>query len=361
MAPASDGAPGLRRGAAFGRGMGEDGAIAPLRRRAFPLVSRGDASLRALLEIWQPGAALPPRLPARLIMLLGDAPWPIRDQGDRPTCIAHAAAAVLEHPRHIAGEVAPDVSEQFLYWAMQRSRTALKEPGRDKFRHLAEALRDAGYCGERQCGYSGAARMPVDDPGPAPDPAVIARAAAHKYTGPLFYDDLSTPCPPGPAARILGLLAAGHAVGVALELWRDRAWPPGVTNWTLPEALFEGDRGNRPQVSGIVPDPGRPDRGEAPLEGAGALGHAVCIIGFIPDARERRGGYFLARNSWGSRGFAADPASCTLPGLRPHLRRGHAVISAFYVDQYSRELFALADPDDCANRPDNRLAVDGGA
>ena len=58
-------------------------------------------------------AAPPGPLPASA-NLIGQMP-PIRDQGDRGTCVAHASLAALEHLRTTAGQFR-DMSEQFLYW-----------------------------------------------------------------------------------------------------------------------------------------------------------------------------------------------------------------------------------------------------
>ena len=316
----------------------------PLQASGASISARGPASLARLLAAQRSDAPAPPRLEGDAVILLGDAWWPVRWQRKRPTCVAHAAVALLEHRDHMDGKDHPDLSEQWLYWAMQRvSPSGQAEPAADKLRHAAEALRIAGICAEVALPYVDVDLPPNQEPGPEPVNAAKDLAAAAALTGPVLYDDLpevpdADPCAQGVAARIVGLLRAGRPVAISIEMRRDKGAGQGHNNWATTDALSLG----------LVPDP--------PGEETGVFdaGHAVCVVGFVPHPDERLGGYFLARNSWGE-GFGQYGANCQDLTLKPHLRPGYAMLSASYVEEYAREMLALADPDECAARPGNWL------
>jgi hypothetical protein len=66
-------------------------------------------------------------------------------------------------------------------------------------------------------------------------------------------------------------------------------------------------------------------------------GHAVCVVGFEPDPEEPMGGYFIARNSWGTLWASLAPS----PGDSHSPAAGYGEISASYVDAYLWELLQL--------------------
>ena len=66
-------------------------------------------------------------------------------------------------------------------------------------------------------------------------------------------------------------------------------------------------------------------------------GHAVCVVGFVPDADETTGGYFIFRNSWGTGAFGR-----RLPVRGSHApERGYGQISATYVEKFLWEMCVL--------------------
>jgi hypothetical protein len=259
------------------------------------------------------------------VTLLGEARWRLREQGRRPTCIPFAVAAMLEHPHHLAGEDDPDLSEQYLFWAMKhRSPSGQAEPEHHKLRQAMEALSLAGICAEADQPYIAALPDPAWATGAAPSPAVQAKAFKDHWTDPVIYDDEPEDAQgPGTAARVLALLRQGRATAIALPMMRDAAAAPGENNWRSRSALLYGK----------VPDPvpGMVEDG----------GHAVCILGFLPHAREPLGGYFLFRNSWGAR-FAEFPHTDIQDGIPPIGRQGHGYLSARYLDRWCWELLSLA-------------------
>lgn len=69
---------------------------------------------------------------------------PVRDQGDRSTCVAHAVVACAE--RHFSH---PDLSEQFLYWAAKiHGGDLFPEEGGTWLRSAKNALTGIGLCEE---------------------------------------------------------------------------------------------------------------------------------------------------------------------------------------------------------------------
>ncbi len=266
-----------------------------------------------------------PRLEGPAVTLLGDARWRLREQGRRPTCIPFAVAAMLEHPHHLAGEDDPDLSEQYLFWAMKnRSPSGIAAPQHHKLRQAMEALSLAGICAEDDQPYIAALPDPTWATGATPSAAVQAKAYKDRWTDPVIYDDEPEDAQgPGTAARVLALLRQGRATAIALPMMRDPKAAPGENNWRSRSALLYGK----------VPDPmpGMVEDG----------GHAVCILGFLPDQRERMGGYFLFRNSWGAR-FAEFPHTDIQDGVPPVGRQGHGLISARHLDRFCWELLSLA-------------------
>src|SRR5207249_3563775 len=55
---------------------------------------------------------------------------PIRDQGKRGTCVAHAVVALQEClEARVQGALSPDLSEQFLYWSCKMNDGISKQAG----------------------------------------------------------------------------------------------------------------------------------------------------------------------------------------------------------------------------------------
>jgi hypothetical protein len=142
----------------------------------------------------------------------------------------------------------------------------------------------------------------------------VADAASHKITAATYQRR-----PSGAAALVLQLLGAGRPVAVSLPVFRDPAVPSGPINWATPVAWAYGRILNPPARSVV------------------AGGHCVCVTGFVPDASEPNGGYFILRNSWGADWANLAPA----PGSSYSPEQGYGEISATYVDAYCWELFQL--------------------
>ena len=119
------------------------------------------------------------------------------------------------------------------------------------------------------------------------------------------------------AATVYNALLTG-LVAISLPVAEDPL-AQGVNNWTTAVG----------RLYGVVLDP-------PPVVARTTKGHAVCVTGFVPDANEATGGYFIFRNSWGAGWASGAPVA----GRRsPEV--GYGEVSATYVDRYLWEWCAL--------------------
>jgi hypothetical protein len=111
---------------------------------------------------------------------------------------------------------------------------------------------------------------------------------------------------------VLNLLKRGRLVAITLPVFVDGN-NRDIDNWNADLA----------RVYGVVMDP--------PPSAVAEVGHAVCVTGFVPDASEPMGGYFVFRNSWGSAWANTAPSA----GTRYHTPQpGYGQVTASYVEKY---------------------------
>jgi Papain family cysteine protease len=247
-------------------------------------------------------------------------PWPVRNQGDRGTCVAFAGVACRELAAKRTATNAPDLSEQFLFWAA-KTQTSDPSPNGDGtlLRCAAEALRALGICEGMLWPYDGAPMLNNVTHAQAPHtPSSAAKSNALRRKGSGNYRSVAARAA-GAAQAVLGHLQSGRPVAVTLALFRDARATHAVTNWESEDAWRYGDIVDPPK--GALSHP---------------FGHAVCIIGFVPDVSEEHGGYFVFRNSWGP-DWGSDLPMDGYLGPEP----GYGQISATYVEKYLWELFAI--------------------
>lgn len=240
---------------------------------------------------------------------------PVRDQGHRGTCVAHAVVACLEtHFSH------SDLSEQFKYWAA-------KKHGNDPFpdeegtwlRCARNALESHGVCEEFLWPY---------DPNPLPGnetqeisgtaPSMTAmHDAVTRTLNSANYQDTSR-IKSGKADLLAQELAQGP-VAVSLPVFVDTLTKADNWNWT-----GAWDYGH-------VLDPTQ----FSVVDG----GHAICMCEYHPSTAAPGGGWFVFKNSWGTQDWSR--GGQTPPQDHPAWQAGYGYLSAAYVDEYLWEFLRL--------------------
>lgn len=251
-------------------------------------------------------------LPASAIVhVLGT---PVRDQGARSTCAAHAVTACAEvHFSH------GDLSEQFHYWAA-------KKHGDDPFpdeegtwlRCTKYAMTALGMCDEALWPYDPRVLPNIETQeitGTSPSAAATGDGAT-RMLNPSTYADTSR-IRTGNAQTLAQHLGNGP-VAVALPVFFDVI--TGVDNWSWSGALNHGHVVDPPQF--------------AVVDG----GQAVCINEFHPDPTALGGGWFVFKNSWGT---AWNNGSGTPAVGHPACNAGYGYLSAAYVEKYLWELLQI--------------------
>ncbi|NMJ41853.1 hypothetical protein GWK16_11420 [Roseomonas sp. JC162] len=249
--------------------------------------------------------------------------WGLRDQAAAPTCVGFAAAGAMELARRTQGQAPPDFSAIFLYNRIlaRGSQAADAANGATKLTEARQVLADLGIC--RRADWPD--DRPRDD---QPSDAALHAAQKERTDAVVSYDlgdpDV-VPRPPGVARTVLDLLRSNppRPVAIALPEFRDQDAPAnGPSNW------WQDD----PVVSGILSDP-------TPNMVRLDSGHAVCVVGFQTDATEPLGGWFIFRNSMGSRWATGAPDFSRRPVVPG---RGFGAISATHVDRHVWEIFSPA-------------------
>lgn len=233
------------------------------------------------------GRDLPPvvRLSARLPA--------VRDQGQRGTCVAFAATALREF---LAGGGVV-LSEQFQYYTCKEL-----DGTNDAGTYLStamSALARFGLCRGATWPYN---PLPIEgNEGQGPPPPSAAGEAAE-----FLLPDTRTVEPQLPD-HIREMLA-GDAVTPGM---------PVVVGTLVFNSWF------------MSPATHRTGRITLPLPGERPVGgHAWCIVGYVDDDTVPGGGYFIARNSWGTRW-----AHTSREGP------GHALIPYAYIERCALEAF----------------------
>lgn len=247
--------------------------------------------------------------------------WPIRDQGDRGTCVAFAMAACREYLAFTNQQFDPtqfDLSEQYLYWAL-KTNVGDPSPNTDGSSLVfgRDALATSGTCERQHWPYDGRLR-PGDITHQNPtNPSPVAQQDATKWrSSSAFYIDTQIAQSAVASDLYRELNVNNRPVAAALPVFAGSQDP--YNNWNWPAAL----------LSGRVLDP------HSSMSVIG--GHAVCVTGYVSDVSAPGGGWFVFRNSWGSTNWASAPTSSD-----PAPRAGYGAVSVQYVDSHCWELCAL--------------------
>lgn len=227
-------------------------------------------------------ADVPAEAPIDTSVSVAEAMRPIRDQGKRSTCVAHAGVAVLEHAESARGVAPMDLSPQFLYWAAKQRDGYPNTPG-TLLATASDALSTVGVCVEQDWPYVPDGVQGNESYAPPP-PHAAQSASLHKAASVV-------PVPRQSAQAMKEHIDAGHPVAFSVTVY---ASSPDVRVWTNP--------------FGKIP---------MPFPNTMFIGnHAMCAVGYAPDPTAPGGAHLIVRNSWGT-GWASlspyGPGYGTLP------------------------------------------------
>lgn len=249
---------------------------------------RRDGRLRSSRPL--PAGAFEDRLP-RAVRLF-DRMQPVRDQGERGTCVAFASVALREF---LLGQP-DDLSEQFVYWAC-KELDGLPDAG--TYIHTAMTVfAQYGVCPESVWPYS-PLQTASEGQGPPPRGAREAALACRLSS--------ARTVEPGLVLHYKHILAGEDGKGgmpVTFGVLVFNSW------WSSAETNRTGKI--------ILPLPGEEPAG----------GHAMCVVGYVDDDSVPGGGYFIVRNSWGAKWAAESPEA-----------PGHALMPYDYVERFAMEAF----------------------
>lgn len=205
-----------------------------------------------------PPSLAPSNLPSSVN--LADRLGPARDQGERGTCVAFALVALREI---IAGNTS-DLSEQFLYWACKQNDGAPQTRG-TWLQVGVDVLQDYGVCPQEIWPYSPEQRTGNEAHDPLPSGADQQALSWRIVEQNQLSGRLVQP--------LKSALAGGQPVATAVTVfsfWKKRpVTRTGKIRLPLPDELSEES-------------------------------HAICLLGYNNDDDVPGGGYFIARNSWGT-------------------------------------------------------------
>jgi len=187
---------------------------------------------------------------------LSDRLGPVRDQGNRGTCLAFATTTAHEAARLRArGGEREDLSEELLYWACKQIDGDFQSGTRPE--SATRALRETGQAGAEHWPYDGT-RDDTNSSYQPPADAVVTSALRRATVTPVPID----------VTELQKAVRSGHVVILAIELW---------------DAFYDADAD-----ADVL-------RAPNPAELLGD-GHAVAVVGF-----DETKGTLRLRNSWGPR------------------------------------------------------------
>lgn len=219
---------------------------------------------------------------------------PVRNQGQRGTCVAHAGAALREY---LLGQQPPglEFSEQYHYWDCKQHDLIPNLPGTYIKTSMAR-LHESGICPEAAWPYNPDPVPGNESQGPAPQ-AAEAGAAPYRIAA-------STRLVPTDVAGLCLALSRGKPVVFSV---------PVYDYWFTEPVHSTGDV--------RLPLPGEPSAG----------GHAMCMAGYQLDESTPGGGWFIVRNSWGEE-WAGNSA----------IAPGYARVPFAYINLYASSAFTAA-------------------
>lgn len=249
---------------------------------------------------------LPPYEPPRRAILpashsLLDQLPPVRNQGSRGTCVAHAVLSVREQLEIAAGSPRElNLSEQYVYWWCKEHDGIPKVSG-TYIKTGMQCLAQAGAPLEEAWPYVG---FEQGEQGQGPPPPTAAHGE--------------------PALRTLKTqeLNRTDTDGIKACLYENRVVAfsvPVFDSWYASSATSRWGKIT-------LPLPGEPQNG----------GHAMALVGYQDDPGAPGGGYFLVRNSW--QPWSWDGA----------WQEGYGYIPYAYIARHASAVFSATRLADCA-------------
>lgn len=312
MVSAIEKQPQLLEGPVFGQGrlssaINEAKAVLPSERLSVLSGARAGGSLGCLLDpqvledfhrkgrltprLARPKGAFEAKLPASIRLM--DSMPPVRNQGQRGTCVAFGTLALREF---LIG-TGIDLSEQFLYWACKELD---RYPGPGTYVHTAmTALAEYGTCEESVWPYNPNQIENNEGQGPPPE-------GADKNAKKYILASTRT-VEPNLVIHYKNVLAGDTGKG---------GMPVTFATLVFNSWYMSTETNRTGKITLPLP-------GEEPVGG-----HAWCVVGYVDDDDVPGGGYFIVRNSWGTQWAPDSPEA-----------PGHAVMPYEYVERYAVEAF----------------------
>lgn len=320
------------------------------------------SELGPLMEGVPPQDALPDEskadevYPRRFDLL--DTQTPVRDQGERGTCTAFTAVALMESIYISDGLLEnPDFSEQFLYWSVKAEHDFLPMTSGSSIQQTMESIGDHGIVSESLWPYEltawGTDRDPRCTGTTRPmecwtngEPPAAARMAERSFLSTERYIRSTRRSIQGHMVERRTPVAIGGPMFYQAWSMRRSGLPTSFERW----------------LAGIVLLPNHEDIADSARDPSG---HAVLIVGWDEDMEVQQvdgdnepvfdangqpvmeRGFFLFKNSWGGTDF----------GLENTAREGYGWISMRYVEQHMWAYISSSPgrelPETCNNRIDD--------
>ncbi len=214
---------------------------------------------------------IPRETPAPPALSYSDELPPVRNQGARGACVAHAAAAVrdfmeVQRLKRSGGDFDPkqvNFSEQFIYWWCKEHDGLPNVGGTYPYLGM-KCLVEAGAPREQTWPYNPRPTPDNEGQGPPPKGAVEeARRYRLRRVIHLRPDDIDS---------MKAALLQGRSVMITIPMYN---------SWYRSRAARQYGKLN------------------LPLPGEKSIGaHAMALVGYVDDEQAPGGGYFILRNAW---------------------------------------------------------------
>jgi len=239
----------------------------------------------------KPAGVFEGKLPSSVRLM--DRMPPVKNQGERGTCVAFGTVAL----REFLLEKYVELSEQFLYWACKQLDG---NPGPGTNLHTAmTALTEYGVSKASVWPYN---PLQTDDEGQGPPPDEALKNAKD------YALQSTRTVEPNLVVHYKNVLAGHEDVP---------QMPVSFTTLVFNSWYLSPETHRTGKIT--IPLPG-----EQPVSG-----HAWCVVGYVDDDEAPGGGYFIVRNSWGTTWAQDSPEA-----------PGHAVIPYEYVELYAIEAYS---------------------